>query len=347
MKTIAAVLFEIGAPLKIVELEIPPLKPGQTLVEITFSGICGTQLGEVRGYRGEDCYLPHALGHEASGIVRDIGQEVKKMKPGDRVALSWIKGSGADVPGTIYRWGETKVNSGAITTFSHFSVVSENRVNKIDPSMPFREAALLGCAAATGIGSIIHAANVRPGDSVAVFGTGGIGLCAVMGADLMNALPVIAVDVNDWKLELARELGASHIINASREDPVERIREITGGGIDYAVESAGLTSTMEQGFSSVKDRTGKLVLVGNAPHGSKISLDPHGFNMGKQIHGTWGGDAEIDEDIPLYVKLYLAGKLKLEKLITHIYGLDEINRALDELEGGNVGRILIDMSKDV
>ncbi len=207
MKTTAAVLEQLGKPLVLAELEIPELQPGQVLVEVAFTGVCHTQLLECQGHRGDDPYLPHCLGHEGSGVVVQIGAAVSKCKPGDHVALSWIKGSGANVPGTIYAWGDRRVNAGAVTTFAQHTVASENRVTVLPPEFDLQDAALLGCAVPTGVGSVLNTATVRPGESVAVFGTGGIGLCAVAGAVLAAAQPVIAVDLSEERLLCARQIG--------------------------------------------------------------------------------------------------------------------------------------------
>ena len=348
MKTRAAVLHQTNEPLQIEELSAPELKAGQVLVKVAFSGVCRSQLLEVRGKRGEDRYLPHTLGHEGSGIIQAIGPDVEKVRPGERVVLSWIKGLGADVSSTTYLCGTTTVNSGAISTFSEYAVVSENRVTSIAEAMPLREAALLGCAVPTGAGAVINTAQVRPGSSVAVFGVGGIGLSAVMAADLMNATTIIAADVHDHKLNQARQVGATHMVNAHQQDPLSAILEITSKrGVDYAIESAGLRETMETAFLSVRDNGGLLVLAGNLPYGQRISLDPFNLIKGKRILGTWGGETQPDRDIPMYVNLYLSGKLKLDRLITHTYSLDDINQALEDLENGKVGRALIDMSADM
>ena len=345
-QTEAAVLFELARPLRLITLSIPNLKPGQVLVDIAYSGVCRSQLLEVRGKRGEDRFLPHTLGHEGSGTVLEVGAGITKVKPGDRVVLSWIKGSGADVPSTVYQSSEVPINSGAISTFMRQTVTCENRVTPIPDAMPLREAALLGCAIPTGAGIILNAARVLPGSSVAVFGVGGIGLSAVLAADLMNATTIIAVDVFDHKLEQARQIGATHVINARQQDSLSTILEITGGrGVDYAIEAAGRRETMETAFQSVRDNGGLCVLAGNLPHGEHILLNPFNLIKGKRIIGTWGGESQPDRDIPLYVDLYLAGKLKLDMLITHEYQLEDINQAFDDLEQGRVGRALIDMGK--
>ena len=347
MKTKAAVLYEPGKPLRIEELTIPTLKPGQVLVEVAFSGVCHSQLLEVRGKRGPDRFLPHTLGHEGSGTVLEVGAGVTKVKAGDRVVLSWIKGSGADVPSTIYQSAEGPINSGALSTFMRQTVTCENRVTPIPDAMPLREAALLGCAIPTGAGIILNTAKVRPGSSVAVFGAGGIGLSAILAADLVHATTIIAIDVFDHKLEHARRVSATHLINARQQDPLATVLEITGGrGVDYAIEAAGQRETMETAFKAVRDGGGLCVLAGNLPHGEHISLDPFDLIRGKRIVGTWGGETQPDRDIPLYADLYLNGKLKLDALITHEYWLEDINRAFADLEQGKVGRAVIDMSRD-
>ena len=190
MKTTAAVLVELGKPLILAELDIPVLKPGQVLVEIAFSGICHTQVLECRGHRGDDPYLPHCLGHEGSGIVCDIGGGVTKVKVGERIILSWIKGSGADVPGTLYGWNSRSVNAGAITTFSRHAVVSENRLTPLPQNIAMRDATMLGCAVPTGLGTVFNTAQPRPGQGMAVFGMGGIGSFVLMGAIIAGCVPI-------------------------------------------------------------------------------------------------------------------------------------------------------------
>ena len=345
MKTLAAVLEHLNKPLRIRELTIPDLRPGQVLVEVTYSGVCHSQLLEVHGRRGEDKYLPHTLGHEGSGVVLQVGDGVKKVKPGDHVVLSWIKGSGADVPSTVYQSAEGPINSGALSTFMRQTVTCENRVTPISDAMPLREAALLGCAIPTGAGIVLNTARVRPGSSVAVFGVGGIGLSAVLAADLVHATTIIAVDVFEHKLEQARQVGATHLINARQQDPLATILEITGGhGVDYAIEAAGLQETMETAFQVVRDSGGLCILAGNLPHGERISLDPFDLIKGKRIVGTWGGESDIDRDISLYVCLFLSGRLNLGALITNTYFLERINQAFEDLEQGEVGRSLVDMT---
>ncbi|MEX2285948.1 MAG: zinc-binding dehydrogenase [Planctomycetaceae bacterium] len=344
MKTTAAVLVETGKPLELAELEIPALEPGQVLVEIAYSGVCHTQLLECRGHRGVDPYLPHCLGHEGSGIVCDAGAAVTKCRPGDRVILSWIKGSGANVPGTVYRWKGQNVNAGGVTTFSRHAVVSENRLTTILPTFDLRAAAFVGCAVPTGVGSVFNTANVREGNTVAIFGTGGIGLCAVAAAAVRRAAVIIAVDVNADRLAVATLMGATHTIDATMSDPVARIRELCPAGVDFAIEASGRPQVMIQALESVRSQGGTAVVIGNARTGERIELDPALLNQGKRLMGTWGGDNDPDRDFPSYCELITAGRLPLDPLMSPPYSLADVNRALDDLEQRKVARPLIDMT---
>ncbi len=347
-KTTAAVLFETGKPLRLVTVSIPPLKPGQVLIDIAYSGLCGSQLLEVEGKRGPDRFLPHTLGHEASGAVLEIGADVKKVKSGDHVVVSWIKGTGADVPSTVYDSPEGPINSGAVGTFMSQTITCENHLTVIPDSFPLREAALLGCAVPTGAGTILNTANVKHGDTVAVIGTGGVGLSAVMMAAAAGAATVIAIDLSDSKLVLAQRLGATHTVNAAEDDPLEAVMAITDSrGVDFAVEAAGRVRTMETAFRAVRANGGLCILAGNLPAGTNISIDPFDLIKGKRIVGTWGGRTNPDRDIPIYADMYLAGKLNFGGLISKTYPLERVNHAVESFRNGATGRILLDMTKDL
>lgn len=345
MKTLAAILVELGRPLELVDLEIPALKAGQTLVEIACSGVCHTQISEARGRRGPDKFLPHCLGHEGSGTVREVGPGVSRVRPGDRVVLSWIKGSGAEVPGTQYDWNGRAVNAGGVTTFSRFAVVSENRLTPLDARLAFDRAALLGCAIPTGVGIVFNTAQVQPGQRVAVFGAGGIGLCAIAGAAARGAGMIVAVDRLDEKLTLARSVGATHAINVERTPVGPAILELCPGGLDVAIEATGVPAVMQQALEAVRPRGGTTVIAGNPRAGDLWSVDPRQFNQGKRILGTWGGDNEPDRDFPQYQQLLVEHRLPLDCLIERRYALSEINQALDDLEAGRAARPLIDMAR--
>lgn len=345
MRTKAAVLFELNQPLRPVTLDMPELQPGQLLVEVAYSGVCHSQLHEVRGRRGPDRFLPHTLGHEGSGVVRAVGPQVSKVRPGDRVVLTWIRGQGADVPATQYRDRSTTINSGALSTFMRHTITCENRVVPLPREMPLREAALLGCALPTGAGVVLNTAAMPSGASLAIFGVGGIGLSALLAARLRDARPLIAVDVVEQKLAEAQRLGATHAVNARECDAVAAILELTDGrGVDYAIEAAGRRETMEAAFRGVRASGGLCVLAGNLPHGEQISINPFDLIRGKRIVGTWGGESRPDDDIPRYAQWYLEGRLSLAELITREYRLDEINTALADMEQGRLSRALINMA---
>ena len=345
MKTLAAVLAEINQPLQIEELGIPALKEGQVLVKIAYSGVCHSQLNEVRGLKGIDNFLPHTIAKEGAGIVQEIGSGVSKVNEGDSVILTWIKGSGFDIPSAIYtRRDGSKVNSGAISTFMEYAVVSENRLISVSKEFSLRELPLLGCAIPTGAGIVFNTAKISQGSSVAIFGVGGIGLSAVIGARLREAKSIIAIDIFDHKLELARSLGATDTVNCKEQDVVSFINEITqNAGLDYAIEASGNSEAMELAFQSVRAGGGLCVIAGNLPAGKTISIDPLDLIKGKRIIGTWGGETQPDKDIPIYLDFLRKGKLNLSSLITQTYKLEEINQALDELEKGGLGRGLVEM----
>lgn len=345
MKTLAAILIETGKPLALEEIEIPKLKAGQVLVEIKTSGVCHTQVSECRGHRGKDAYLPHCLGHEGSGVVLETGDGVTRVKSGDRVLLSWMKGAGADVPGTVYTSTLGNVNAGGITTFSQHAVVSENRLTVLPSQIPFREAAILGCAVPTGIGAVMNTAEAKAGQSAVVFGVGGIGLCAIAGAVIAGCNPVVAIDVKREKLETAKSLGATHGFEVNGNDVVAALKALVKGGFDIAIEASGRPQAMTQALQAVRNQGGIAVVLGNARFGESLSIDPRELNNGKQLRGSWGGDNKPERDFPRYFDYLADGKLRIEPLLSNSYSLPEINQAIDDLESGKTVRPLIEMSQ--
>lgn len=345
----AAVLTELGKPLAIVtDLRVPDLKPGQVLVQLAFSGVCHSQLMEVRGLRGEDRWLPHLLGHEGSGKVVAVGANVTKVAPGDYVILGWIKGAGIEAGGAHYCGDGRRVNAGGVTTFNEQAVVSENRLVQMPKGLPLDIAVLFGCAVPTGVGLVTNELKPVPGTSVAVFGLGGIGMSALLATALHDFAKVIAVDVSEQKLAMAREFGADVTINAAKTDPVQEIRRITNGkGVDYALEASGNCQVIEAAFEATREGGGLCVFASHPSQGEKIRLDPHALISGKQIRGSWGGACDPDVDIPKFAELYLAGRLPLEKLITTRYTLEQINQAIDDMADGLVGRPIIEIAPDI
>jgi len=344
MKTQAALLVRTGAPLVVADIDIPALKPGQVLVEIAYSGACGTQVMEWRGDKGEDKWVPHCLGHEGSGTVLETGSAVTKVKAGDQVVLSWIKGSGIEAGGAVYDWDGTKVNAGGVTTFQRHAVTSENRLTLLPGDLPMDVAVLLGCAAPTGMGAVYNVLKVAPGDAVAVFGAGGIGLHALMAAALAGAMPVIGIDPNPTRRALARIYGATHVIDPAEGDVLTEVRKIVPAGVDLAVESSGMPAVMEQAINAVRPQGGRAVVIGNARHGASLSLNPAVFNQGKSLLGTWGGDSVPDRDYGRFGRLLGSGRFQVRELLSKPYALAQADQALQDLAAGKVGRPLIDMS---
>ncbi|MDB3912796.1 zinc-binding dehydrogenase [Paracoccaceae bacterium] len=347
----AAVLTQLNKPLTIVAgVECHKPGRGQVLVKLAYSGVCHSQLMEARGRRGADPYLPHLLGHEGSGKVISIGEGVSKVSLGELVVLGWIKGNGLESGGMQYHCDclPQKINAGGVTTFNEYALVSENRVVPLPLGVPLDIAVLFGCALPTGAGIITNDLRPIAGSSVAVFGLGGIGMSALMATMLFQCAKVIAIDVSADKLELALSFGATHTIDAGTSDPINEIRALTGGlGVDYAVEASGQVKVIEQAFASIRCGSGVCVFATHPEQGNTISIDPYELICGKQIRGSWGGSSNPDRDIPMFAKLYLEGKLPLEKLITKRYRLDDINEALDDLEHRRVGRPLIEIDTTI
>lgn len=340
MKTTATVLVKTNAPLELMELEIPALREGQVLVKIHYSSICQSQINEICGLKGEDRYLPHTLGHEGSGVVVETGPKVAKVKPGDHVVITWIKGKGLEASGTQYQSKNGPINSGAVSTFMTDAVISENRLIPCG-NFPLDLASLLGCAIPTGAGIVFNNLKPHAGNSLAVWGTGGIGLAAILAAKALGCQPIIAIDIQPNKLEMAKSCGATEVILAT-DDPVAKILHLTGGmGVDYGIECAGKVETMEMGYSAIKKAGGKFVIAGNLKKGEKISLDPFDLICGKEIVGTWGGETKPDRDIPTYMNLILDKKFPAKKLISHRLPLEKINEAVTLMKSRESGRILL------
>src|SRR6266581_2730332 len=242
----AAVLVRQDAALEIYELEMPKLDVGQVLVKVEHSGICGKQIDEITGRQGEDRFLPHLLGHEGGGQVVEIGPGVTKVKPGDRVVMHWVKGSGIDSPPPRFNYKGQVLSAGWVTTFSSHAIASENRLTPVERDVPSDVRALLGCAVTTGLGIVYNNAKLLPGQSIAVFGVGGVGLNVVQGANLVSAFPIVAIDKSDEKLAYAGKFGATHTINADKEDVAAALRDLSHGrGFDAVVDTTGLNKVRE------------------------------------------------------------------------------------------------------
>jgi S-(hydroxymethyl)glutathione dehydrogenase/alcohol dehydrogenase len=334
MKTCAAILVEQHKPLVIDEVEIPALEFGQVLVEVKVSRICGSQIGEIDGVKGPDKYLPHLLGHEGGGIVREVGPEVTHVKPGDHVVLHWRPGAGIQARTAKYKQGANIINAGNITTFQQFTVVSENRLTSIPADVDFEIAALLADTLTTGFGAVTRNASVEIGEAVVIIGVGGIGLGTVLGAHLAGAHPVIAADLHDHKLAKAREFGATHTINSKLENLVEAVQRILGGPADAVFDGTGNPSVIEQAWK-ITGPKGRLVLVGVMPHDRQLSLNTQPMHYGKTLAGSEGGMSRPHMDIPRLLRMMKDGRFDPRGFVTHRCKLEHVNHSIAAMRAGD------------
>jgi S-(hydroxymethyl)glutathione dehydrogenase/alcohol dehydrogenase len=339
----AAVLRETGTDLDVVDIARPSLSSGQVLVALDYSGVCRSQLMEVRGLRGPDAWLPHLLGHEGVGTVAEIGPDVTKVAVGDRVVVGWIKGEGIESasPALTTVDGET-INAGRVTTFSEYTVASENRVYLQPVEVDDRAAVLFGCALLTGAGMVLNEARPMEGESVLINGLGGIGLAALIATQGLG-VEVVAADPDPEKRALACGLGAHHVVDPFEGILSERVRQYFPRGVDVAIDAAGTTAGIEAAFDCLRYDGGRLVFASHPPTGERISLDPHDLIKGRTIRGSWGGACRPDEDIPRLARAITAAGTSLDFMMPRTYSLDEVNTALDDLEAQRAMRPVIDL----
>ena len=341
MKFKAAILEQLNAPLSIKEVEATDLQIGQVLVKVLTSGLCGAQLHEIKGHKDNEKFLPHLMGHEGCGIVKETGPGVSTVKVGDKVVMHWRKGEGIESSFPQYLLQGRKMTSGKVTTLSEYSIVSENRITTVPQETPNELCALLGCGLTTALGIVDNEIDLKMGESVAIVGCGGVGLNLIQGASLRSAYPIIAIDRVALKKHMALDLGASSFYNSLKEcsntQPFDVIIDTTGN-----VEVIG---EMSKYLSS----SGRMVLVGQPPPKKSLSI-PNGINLfegeGKMIKATQGGKTNPTEDIPRYIKMNKAGILNINNIISHTFALHQVNEAFDLLRSGTAARIMIKMSEE-
>jgi alcohol dehydrogenase len=374
MKTRAAVLRERGLPppyaesrpLAIEELELDAPGAGEVLVVMGAAGLCHSDLSVINGTRLWQ--LPLVLGHEACGRVREIGAGVTDLRVGDQVVFSCLPvcgvcpmcaagraslcepGVAANRAGTLLRGGVRfhEENGGAtvrhhsgVAGFSEFSVVARESVVKIEDELPMETAVLFGCAIITGVGAVVNTARVAAGTSVAVFGAGGVGLAAIMGAKAVGAYPIVAIDRVPAKLELAVRCGATHVVDASAMDAAAAVRELTRGGVETAFEAVGDEQVMAQSFAATR-RGGRTVAIG-LPHPDRVLTIPALTVTAEEriLMGSYMGSCVPQRDIPRFIAMYRAGLLPVDLLRSSLISLDEVNPAFDRLDRGEVARQVI------
>jgi S-(hydroxymethyl)glutathione dehydrogenase/alcohol dehydrogenase len=338
----AAVLEENKKPLVIRQIEFPgPLQAGQILVKLFYSGICGKQIEEIDALGGPDPFLPHLLGHEGSAEVLDIGPGTTKVKPGDKVVLHWMKGSGIQSASPLYYFEGKRINAGWVTTFNEYAVVSENRVTPLEANADLMVAALLGCVGTTGVGVVINEANIQPYDTVVIYGCGGIGLCAIQAAHMRYPRRLIAIDLNDQALETAKQFGATDIINPSKVDVVKAVKDLTKGqGASKVLITTGHPKAVEMAINTTAV-PGDCIIVGVPQKGAMVPVDAYSIMHKRTLRGTLGGSMWPDRDIPTYYALHQEGVLKLDKLVSSVLEFDKINESISKMRSALPGRCVI------
>ncbi len=341
----AAILVDLHQPLTVAEINFPDaLCFGQVLVKVVYSGICGAQINEIEGAKGPDRFLPHLLGHEGSGIVMDVGPGVKTVKKNDNVVMHWRPSDGLQSETPQYYWGDKKVNSGWVTTFNEYAVISENRLTVIPEEFDMKVAPLFGCAVTTAMGVINNDASVKIGQSVVVFGVGGVGLNIAQAAEMVSAHPIIGVDLKDSKLSMAKQFGITHAFNSNEMTDLNReILNIVGDkGADVVIDTTGNARVIEQAYE-LTHPDGKTILVGVPKKGDNISIYSLPLHFKKVLTGSHGGNVDPHIEIPRYIKLLKTHKMKLDGIITHEFSLDKINDALELVRSSEAGRVIISM----
>jgi S-(hydroxymethyl)glutathione dehydrogenase / alcohol dehydrogenase len=355
----AAVLENIPGDLVIDEVEIDTVGPRDVLVRTSAAGLCHSDLHFIEGKYPHP--VPVVLGHESAGVVEAVGSQVTYLQPGDHVIscvsgfcgtcrycltgrpnLCDIAGMGAAMsePPRFRRGDQPVFQFAGLSSFAEQLLVNENVLVKIRPDMPLDKAALIGCGVTTGVGAVLNTAKVRAGETVAVIGCGGIGLNAIQAAALAGAGRVIAIDRIASKRDLALAFGATDVVDASADDPVAAVIELTGGGVDHAFEAIGLTTTAQQAFNMLA-KGGTATVIGMIPLGERVEIDGFQLLMEKRLQGSNMGSNRFRIDMPQYIEWYLAGKLKLDELVSAVMPLEEINDGFAALKGGEVARQLV------
>ena len=372
MKIKAAVLRAMGAPapyarskpLSIEEVELDPPGPGEVLVKVAAAGLCHSDLSVINGDRPR--VMPMVLGHEAAGIVEALGPGVDDLRRGDHVGMVFVPSCGHCLPCAegrpalcepgaaangkgellgggrrLKRNGEALNHHMGVSCFAQYATVSRHSLIKIDPEVPLDEAAMFGCAVLTGVGAVLNTAAVRPGQSVAVVGLGGVGLTALLGALVAGARTVVAIDINEQKLGLARQLGATHVFNGGDAGVVDAVKAATGGGVDVAVEMAGSVKALETAYRITR-RGGQTVTAGLPNHAHTMAISPVNLVAEERtLKGSYIGSCVPLRDLPRYIALYRAGKLPVDRLLSDRIKLEDINEGFDRLAEGKAVRQVV------
>jgi len=362
----AAVLRKPKSPLEIEEIELDPPKAGEVLVKVGASGVCHSDLSVIEGRM--PAMPPIILGHEAAGVVEEVGEGVTNVKAGDHVIMSFMPSCGSchycatarpylcDAKGAQLvtmgaMWDGTKrfkdKNGKSVnhflgcSSFAEKTIIMAQSAIKIPKEVPLDRACLVGCAVMTGVGAALNTARVTGGSTVAIIGCGGVGLNAIQGCALAGARQIIGVDIHPDKFQMAKDFGATHVVDASEGDPVKAIKKLTGGrGVDYAFEALGQTKTIMQAYNSV-GKGGRAIIIGLTSFQDQLTIPAFSFFQGKSIEGCVYGSCRPSVDMPNYIEMYQNGRLKLDELVSQTYKLEEINDAFEAMKGGGTARGVI------
>ena len=355
----AAIFREVGQPLEIENISISKPGPREVLIRTAAAGVCHSDLHFIEGLY--PAQTPMVLGHESAGVVEQVGSDVTYVKPGDHVitCLSVFCGHceqcltghmslcaspevrrEADEEPRLAQEGKIVNQFANLSSFAEQMLIHEHALVKIREDMPLDRAALLGCAVTTGVGSVFHTAAVEPGSTVAVIGCGGVGLSCINGAAIAGAGRIIAVDMVDSKLAMAKEFGATDIVNGSAGDAVQQVIEMTGGGVQYSFEAIGLKQTAEDAFNMLR-AGGAATIIGMIPVGTKIELMGAAFLQERKIQGSFMGSNRFRIDMPRFIDFYLQGKLHLDQMISKRIQLEQINEAFADMKTGALARSVI------
>jgi len=334
-KSFGAILVKNKKPLVLDTFYLPhKLYKGQILIELIFSGVCGSQLGEIEGVKGKDKYLPHLIGHEGVGYVLEKHSSVKKIKVGDKVMMHWMPSSGIDAKNPIYDWKNKNLNAGKITTFNQHAILSENRVTKVKKNSHDLNNVMLGCTASTALGSVLKIVNLKKNSKIAVSGCGILGLFIIKILNHLEIKNVVAIDINDKKLSQAKKFGAKYILN-SKSKSIEKNISNMFGGADYFFECSGNISIINEAFRSLNS-AGTQIFIGVPPHNKTAQFNTLEINLGKKLIGSKGGGFIPDAEYYEYERLTNFKKLSYKNFISEKIKLNEINDLIAEMKKGKI-----------
>ena len=339
MRFLAAVLVK-KKKIELLELEVPVLKYGHVLVKNLFSGICHTQKLEYEGKRGIDKFYPHCFAHERVAKVVEVGPGVKKVKIDDLVIVSWIK----DVSGPVYKTKNKKtINSGPVSVFSEYSIVSENRVYIKPKTLDIRDAVFFGCAVPTGMGSVKNISNLSIKKNLCILGCGGVGTFSLLAAYYSGFKNILVIDKQDKKLDIAKKINVQTFLNKNKNLEIKNILKKNNNSLfDVIIESTGNIKAMQDAINLVKNLDGRLILNGNAEHGKEIKINPLVFNQGKTIIGSFGGSSDLDVDIYYYCKIFNKIPFNIRDTFSKNYKIQELESAFKEMKSSNFVRGVIE-----